>query len=252
MNSSKFNYVTVNEILADVLKVVKDSDFRLNSPGWYTSQIQQALEELAFETYFDERTIAVDIPANKRVEMPQGAFNIKDLYLFNGDECVIGRSQPVHYKKNFISSKSGQGYVANQKGDNGTDRIMKKTFDQQYPRNLYFYAVQNGEIMLSSNAGNFEKLFIVYNGTGGNVGDAPFIPLFLRQAVKDYVTVAALEVKVAEVELGELNRWNAILAMHKGNLERDYTGSWDKAQKRVKKLDFKERKEIKERMQKMH
>ena len=252
MNSSKFNYVTVNEILADVLKVVQDSDFRVNSPGWYTSQVRQALEELAFETYFDERTIQLDIPDNRRIEMPKGMFNIINMYLFNGDECDINRSTPVYYKKNFINSKSGRGYVANQKGDNNGDPFYKQTSDGNSPTAIYYYAVQNGTIMLSSNAGNYQKVFIEYSGTGGDIGEAPFIPIFLRQAVKDYVAVNALEVRVAEAPLAELNRWSAILAYHKRNLDDEYEGSWAKATRRVKKLDFKERKDIKERMQKMH
>ena len=54
MDLSPHNFVSVNEILADVLKIVKDSSFKLNSKGWYTSQIQQALEELSFNTFFND------------------------------------------------------------------------------------------------------------------------------------------------------------------------------------------------------
>ena len=61
MNFSPSSFITVNELLADVLKSVKDSDFKANSKGWYTSQAQQALEELSFDTYFDEKNTVLDI-----------------------------------------------------------------------------------------------------------------------------------------------------------------------------------------------
>lgn len=252
MNESKHNYVSVNEILADVLKVVGDEDFKVNSPGYYKSQIQQALEELAFESFFDQQSRAFDVPKDFRLEMPRGAFNIKNIYLFNGDECVINNSTPVYNKRNFINSKSGQGYVANNKGNNGNDRFHKQTFGTTMPSNLYFYAIQNGDIMLSSNCGAFEKVFIEYSGTGGDIGDDPIVPLFLRQAVKDYVAVKALEVKLAQVPTAEFNRWVMILNIQKENKGSDYSGSWFEAQRRVRRLDDKERKDIKENMQKMY
>jgi len=252
MNASKFNFVTANEILADVLKLVRDADFKLLSRGYYISQIQQALEELAFDTYFDEKHEAFDIPENFRIEMPKGMFNIKNMYLFNGDICDIASSTPVWYKANFINGKSGSGYVANNKGNNTDPFTRRLGVDPMLNSGLYYYAIQNGEIMLSSNCGNYQKLFVHYNGTGGDVGEVPFIPLFLRQAVKDYVTVNALEVRIAESELSEMSRWSNLLSYHKNNLEEHYDGSWAKAEKRVRKLDMKERKDIKEYMQKMY
>ena len=96
MDFSRQSFVTVNEILADVLKIVKDSSFKVNSRGFYVSQIQQALEELSFDTYFDERSEVFEVPADLRLDMPKGAFNLKNMYLFNGTECDISRSQNVY------------------------------------------------------------------------------------------------------------------------------------------------------------
>ena len=170
----------------------------------------------------------------------------------NGDICDIASSTPVWYKANFINGKSGSGYVANNKGNNTDPFTRRLGVDPMLNSGLYYYAIQNGVIMLSSNCGNYQKLFVHYNGTGGDVGEVPFIPLFLRQAVKDYVTVNALEVRIAESELSQMSRWSNLLSYHKKNLEEHYDGSWAKAEKRVRKLDMKERKDIKEYMQKMY
>lgn len=254
MNASKFSYVTPNQILSDVLKVVADEGFRMNTKGWYTSQMQQALTEMAFDTYFDERSESFDIPSNNRLEMPKGAFNIKNMYLYNGDECVIANSVPVYHKRNFINSKSGQGYVANNKGQNPSGGFYKDTVGQETPNGLHFYSVQNGMIMLSSNCSSYDKLFIQYSGTGVEIGEVPYIPMFIRQAVKDYVTVEALIVRMGNSPAAELNRWSSLLSRYENSLDMPEMreGSWGKACRRLRKLDFKERNDIKERMQKMY
>lgn len=252
MNSGPLNFVTVNEILADVLTVVDDESFKLNSKGYYTSQVQQALEELAFESFFDEQSASFDIPKNLRIDIPRGAFNIKNMYLFNGDECNITNSVPVYIKQNFINAPSGQGYVANNKGVNGLDKIQSDTAREQVPNNLFFYGVQNGMIMLSSNCSAYDKLFIQYNGIGQDINDSPIVPLFLRQAVKDYVIIKALQVKIAKVPQAEFQRWLMILNIHKESKGNDFSGTWAEAQRRVRRLDDKERNDIKENMQKMY
>lgn len=252
MNSSPLNFVTTNEILSDVLSVVDDENFKLRSKGYYTSQIQQALEELAFESFFDEQYQSFDIPERLRLDLPKGMFNIKNIYLFNGDECDISKSTPVYNKQNFINSKSGNGYVANNKGNNGDDRFHGDTARTTVPDGLYFYGVQNGQIMLSSNCKSFQKVFIQYNGIGQEIDEAPIVPIFLRQAVKDYVAIKVLQVKIAKVPASDFQRWMMILGEHKQSKGTDYSGTWFEAQRRVRRLDDKERNDIKENMQKMY
>ena len=84
MNFSPHSFVSVNEILADVLKITNDAGFKMNSRGWYISQIRQALQELSFDTFFDERNEELIIPNDLRVEMPKGAFNLKPLVAYAG------------------------------------------------------------------------------------------------------------------------------------------------------------------------
>ena len=114
MNFSPHSFVSVNEILADVLKITNDSGFKINTRGWYISQVRQALQELSFDTFFDEKNEELIIPNDLRVDMPKGAFNLKQLFLFNGTKCNVGSNTPtVWYKQNYWTG--GNGYLARDK-----------------------------------------------------------------------------------------------------------------------------------------
>lgn len=266
MNFTRQSFVTSNEILADVLKIVGDSDFRTNSKGYYISQIQQALEELSFDTYFDERNESFDVPENLRLELPEGSFNLKQVYLFRGDDCNFGsKSQIVYHKRNFINDATGSNYVARDKYKN--DDLFYKSRNQGHRNdhgdrssgndrgginNLYFYGIQQGVVMLSGSCRNFEKIMLVYNGMGAAIGDIPVIPNFFRQAVKDYVAMAALGAKIAEnVGRPEFNQWQSIQNGIERSLNKPYDGSWAKAEHRAKNLDSKHREDLKEYLSSM-
>lgn len=271
MNTSAENYVTANEILADVLKFVDDEKYRVNSPGFYISQIQQALQELSFDTFFDERTKSFDMPENRILPMPEGAFNLRQVYLFNGTVCDINTAQNVYWARNYFH-RGGSG-VKRDKGNRNerdpfygprsrhrdkhiTDSLKASgDYDPDHPRNLvggrisdvHYFEVQNGMIMFSEKCANFEKILLVYNGTGGNIGDAPIIPMFLREAVKDFVTEVVLRIRMAKDQ--ELGRWQALWNVTNQKLNgrrRPEDGSWYKAEIRVKMMDSKAREDLKE------
>lgn len=248
MDISSENYVSIDVILADVLKVVSDGSFKLNSKGWYTSQIQQSLEELSFDTFFNERSEVLDIPDNLRVMMPKGAFNIRGVYLVKGDKCRIDDSVNVWYKPNFENSLSGNGYTARDRWNNKHDPFYKGRTGNS-PNNLFYYGMQNGLLMLSESCSSYSKIRLVYNGISTDIGEAPIIPQYFRQAVKDWVTVKALEIKLADVVgTNEYSHWAGMLNRYDNSLSHPYEGSWVKAERRAKTLNTKERKDIKEYM----
>jgi len=270
MNFSKENFVTPDQILADVLKFVDDEDFRLNTRGFYVSQMQQALQELAYDTFFDERTQAFDVPADLKLEMPEGAFNIRQMYLFNGTKCNIKTAQNVYWSRNYITD--GKGFVKRDRGNlNRNDpfyapreRTRDKHLDDALdgaPFNnsrqitsggsnvsqLFFYGIQSGLIMLSPSCTKFEKILIVFNGTGGKIGDIPCIPQYLREAVKHFVIDVALLIAMAKRE--DVNRWIRLQQLNERKLKgtrREEEGSWYKAEYRVKSMDSKAQEDLKE------
>lgn len=258
MDASKNNFVTVNEILSDTLKLVDDERYEVNSKGYYTSMVQQALEGLAFDTFFDVRHDDFDFPTDTLgLEMPIGTFNVKHVYLFTGTKCDITRSQKVWHKSNYFTN--GKGYFADNKGNNNQDPFYpSNTFGRRQaidtPRvrqeanveNNFFYNVQNGIIMFSSKCRAFPKVHLVYNGTGCDIGDIPVIPLFLREAVSDFITEFTLRIRMAKQD-GKM--WMNLWQIYDKRLNKDGQyglgqGSWYKAEMRIKNMSNGERSDI--------
>lgn len=261
MNFSPHSFVSVNEILADVLKLTKDTDFRINSRGWYISQIRQALQELSFDTFFDERNEAIPIPHDRRIPMPKGAFNLKQVFLFNGTKCNVGQNTPtVWYKQNYWSG--GNGYLARDKWDNNGDPFYPSRTGHPQARNevklgsdsqLYYFGIQNGIIMLSESCSKYENIMVFYNGIGGEIDSTPVIPQFFRQAVKDYVTLNALDAIIADsTEPAMMNKWTFLRSTVDNRMNKPYDGTWAKAEQRAKHTDKKIRQDYKEYMAKMN
>lgn len=261
MNTSRNNFVTVNEILSDVLKKVDDERMDINSKGYYTSLVQQALEGLSFDTFFDIRRESFPFPKdNLTLEMPIGAFNVKEVYLFTGSECDITRSQKVWHKENYFTR--GIGYFAGNKANNSNDPFFPSNTlgrnelqrgegrinQLRRAGNLdsqYFYNIQNGMIMFSSFCRNFPMVHIVYNGTGCDLGDIPIIPLFLREAVIDFVAEATLVIRMAK----DPKAWAQLWSIYDKKLNRDEqygwgTGSWYRAKYRVMSLSSAEKSDL--------
>ncbi|MFN5416288.1 MAG: hypothetical protein ACK5B9_04465 [Flavobacteriia bacterium] len=252
MEFSPSSFVSVNEILSDVLKVVDDSSFKINSPGWYKSQVEQALEELSFDTFFLTINKDFEIPCDLKLELPLGAFNLRQIYVYNGDKCDFSCAQVVYHKSNFLGSGSGNTYLARDRYTNDRDRFHKhRGTSQIVPNNVFFYGIQQGIINLSPNCKQFQKVMLVYNGIQSDIANSPIVPLYLRQAVKDFVTVKGLETRIAQ-ETVNLQRWNLLLARYDNSLNHPYDGSWVKAERRVKTLDNKHRQDMKEYLSRMN
>lgn len=256
MNSNTF--CTPDHILADVLKAVDDERFEINTKGWYISQIQQALEEMAFQSFFDEQEASFTIPENRNILIPSGLFNINQIYGFNGDTCDITRSQKIWHKRNF--NTKGNGYFARNKGNNGSDPFYDRvtgnmsraaqTSRQSFQvgvENHYFYNVQNGIIMLSAKCADFQNIYILFNGTGCDIGDIPIIPNFLRQYVKDYTTEIALRMRLAKDRSGS---WSQLWKITESKLNQQYDGSAAKAKRFIAAMDNNEREDLSEYLSK--
>jgi len=260
MDISPQSFVSVNIILADVLALVDDSSFKLRSEGWYKSQIQQSLEELSFDTFFNRINKSFEIPKKLRLELPKGAFNLRQVYLFNGDDCNIQSKVNVWHKNHFINSKSGKGYVARDSWGNQDDLFhIQRTHGREdkirggEPNGLYYYSMQNGEVMLSESCLARERIMLVYNGLITDIGEEPIIPQFFRQYVKDWISVKALEAKsTTKVATNEYSHWIGLLRKYEMELKDPYEGSAIKAERRVKVLNDKQRQDLKEYWSKLN
>jgi len=251
MNTSDF--ISPNDILADVLVEVQDEELKMGfSKGWYNAQIQRAVEELAYDTFFDKKTLDVDFPRESlMMKMPKNAFNIKEMYLFNG-ECKPGDSVKVYWKRQF-NNKNGGKYTASRTDDNGSSALdpfysSKSSGGGTYNTNLFYYNIQNGMIMFSSNGKSYSKVRIIYNGTGGAIDETPYILRYLRQAVIDYVTLQQFKA----MKTRDRNMYRTMYTDKYSELYSIPNGTWYKAERRVKTLDTLERETLKQYVGRMN
>lgn len=226
--------VSPDEIISDVSMMVDDEPMKAFSYGFYLSQVQQALSELAFDTLFDERTIVTPMPANGILPMPPGIVNLDGIYLFNGNNCGASGVQKVWYSVRYF--RYGGAMFKDQRGVNGNDPIMEDTITGQ--GNLYFYGQRHSEYHFSDACSGFENLLIKYRGMGCNIGDQPIIPHELRQAVKNYVAMAVLQVRFAQEPLRWREVYNEIKRSHHGGNGNFDVGTWRQAQRRMQDEDF--------------
>src|ERR1700743_799345 len=238
--------------------MIGDREYKVLPKGFYISLIQKAFEDLAIDTFFDERRADFDFPADTlTLPLPEGCFNIRNIYMYTGTHCDFVHTRKVYWKANYYTE--GKGYIANNKGHNLRDPFYRNGFygnvDNRYagtnthdrlfdPNRELFYGLQMGNIMFSSScktAGT--KVHIHYNGTGCAIGEIPIIPIFLRTAIEDYVMCYALMFRIANDSAPR--RWQALLNTYERRLDREgMGGSWHNAELRIKSLNQSQRDEL--------
>lgn len=235
-------YVSPDEIAADVHGAVGDPKGDRFSEGFMLSQIQQALTELAYNTYFDERTAIIPINGCQTLDLPNGMFCIDKIFTFNGNECGGTNQNVVWWAKDW--TLEGKVGFKEQQGENPANPIIEdQTFATTMGRVLY-YNTLHGKLMLSTACLAFDNIFLKYRGLGVDFGSSPCIPHYLRQAVKDWVTIQCLthkqwDAKDATVTMA-LREANASYYGNGGNRP----GTKLEAKRRVMALDIKAQNDI--------
>lgn len=236
------DFVSANHIISEVVKTVNDEKFRKGfSKGWYMSQIQDALQELAFDTFYQELTLDYEIPSNLRLEIPKNVFNIREIYVYNGDGCCSPNNHQIVHWKNLFNNKGKDGYTArvSDSSETGTNSspFVSNYYDWETDvhgkKRKYYANIQNGTLMFSSTCGSYSKVRLICNGMGVEVGDIPIIPRFFEQAIKDWVKEKFYESMKARDPRTYRGLW-ADARDERTNLR---TGSWKEARKRIASMD---------------
>lgn len=253
------NYITSDDILFMASAMSGDRDYKVLPKGFYYSLIQKAFEELNLDSFFQELREDFDFPLDTlTLKLPEGCFNVKNIYMFNGDECSTTNSRKVWWKRNYYTK--GNGYIANDKGNNSKDPYYAShTTVQGYDKSLIrqdaansvnntlYYNIQMGEIMFSSSCrGAGTKVHIHYNGTGCPIGGVPIIPVYFRTAIEDYVIESALRFRMAN-DSGDIRKWQMLYNEYARRLDKDgMDGSWFTAIMRVREMNSSQRNELSE------
>jgi len=236
--------VSINDLLSEILVLAGDEELRTGiTKGWYTLMIQRALEDVAFETFFDKRT--EDFRLNKTnlaLEIPPNAFNIKEIYLFNG-ECGVDTTVPVHWKRGFNNKPRGNGSTSRRRDDQagssndvffGRRNLFKaRRFGFGKFEQLYYGNIQNGLIMFSDNAGDFENVRLIFNGMGVPIGDKPIVPRIFRDYVVDFVLMKYFAARMSR----DVRQFRPLYIEYKTNLMDLRNGSRRRAKMLVKSMN---------------
>lgn len=251
-------YITPDSILFTAAAMSGDKDFKAVPKGFYLSLIQDAFRELNLDSFFSEQRKTFDFPKdNLTLALPEDCFNVRNIYVFNGTECTIENSKKVWWKRNYYTE--GSGYIANDKGNNTIDPYYKnsnsvfgdkslaRVNDRDNINQALFYNIQMGNIMFSSSCRNAgQKVHIHYNGTGGNIFDAPIIPSMFKTAIEDFVIESALRFRMAN-EPSMARNWMSMQQLYRVRLDKEgMNGSWFAAIMRVKRMNTSQKEELKE------
>lgn len=253
MQQGAKDFLSINILLSDILMNCQDEDLRSGfTKGYYISSIQSALEALAYDTFFQQEVIDVKMDQKKlQAEIPNNIFNIRELYLWNGDCCSPTNSVPVHYKRLFNNMNSGgAGYTAKIKdsGQTSTDAINPMFFNS-FPTSVRWANIQNGILMFSSNCQGYGNIRMIANTTAGAIGDAPVIPRFFRDAIIDYVCERYFRIQMGK-DRGAVAQWKVYDERLNGRMRNGADGSWARAENRIKTMDTWERDDLIEYMYK--
>ena len=255
MNSNDF--ISADHILAEVLPTLDDADLRSGfSEGWYRSRIQDCLQELAYDTFYNKMTIDKKLPqGNLSLEMPNNAFNIREIHLYNGECCGPSTSQVVHWKRTFNNKGGGDGYTARIKdlgGKGDYDSFLPDHFNYdstyEFSGTKYYANVQNGVIMFSTDCRAYTNVRITYNGLVGSVGSVPVIPRFFERVINDWIE----ERFYNAMKRRDPRRYRGLWQEAKNNLLDPRDGSIKKAKMRISQMDSWERESLEEYISSMY
>ena len=251
------DFVSVDHLLAEITATVNDVEFRNGfSKGWYTSRIQDAMQELSIDTFWQKITQDFEMPTSCRIQMPENTFNLRELYLYNGTLCNPQRTQVVYWKRLFDNSYDGTGYTAKVKddGSNAADlfqpnqRLMQHNLQGFYGPKYYYNISSDGVVMFSTECKEFPYVRMRFNGMGVPNGELPIIPRFFERAVVDYV-----EEKFYNAMKSRDPRMYRPLWVDATTKLNDLTsGSWNKARKRIKAMDTLEKESMEEYISSMY
>jgi len=248
MNSNDFT--TAERIISNVTSTVGDSGFKNGfSKGWYMGHVQQGMQAISVESKWAKLIKDYEIPSNLQLKIPVDAFNMREIYLYNGSLCNPTTSQVVHWKRLFNNMPDGEGYTARIKddGSNSNDPFLpNQSFRADglygdYRGNKYYYNIANGVLMLSASCGSFPYIRIIMNTFGGNIGDEIIVPRMFERALIDY-----LEERYYNAMKARNPRTYRILWNDAYSVLNSPGGAWKMAVKNIKSMDLQQQESVNE------
>lgn len=193
------DFINVTEVLSAVQRLVGDLEFKNGfTRGWYISRAKDALDELSLDTSLIQFTKDFPFPKDTFIlDFPDGLFNLRDIFLYNGDCCDLTTSERVNYKVGY--ERVGSGYTAKRRETGNTSNYTDPfyaPFTKQ--TTLYWAGIQNGSIHFSDDCLGFEKVQLRWSGYLTDQGEIPIVPRMMKQAVICFIAEKYFEAKKSE------------------------------------------------------
>lgn len=223
MDSAAF--ITPNEVLFVAAAMAGDKDFKAIPRGFYLTLIQEAFNDLNMASLFAIKRQDFEMPPGLTIPLPSDFVGEDAVYAFTGDACTKHNSRKIWHKRNYYTE--GKGFIATNTG------VPTDIFQNQGTgghESFLYYEIENGQLMLSSSclgAGN--KIHLKYRSSGGELGEAPVIPLMFKTAIQDFVIESATRYRMAN-EQSNVKLWMAINDRYERRLDKSgMNGSWHEA-----------------------
>ena len=178
------SYISISEVLADVLVHLQDEAMRKLTPGFYRAQVRYGIDDLGFDTVFQEGPpLDVPIPANNIVTFPSSAYRIKNVHIYTGSPDNIGYVQNLYWKKGARTEGFEKGYTANNHPGNYSDiYFTSPTWGDTDI--VYYFSYVHGNLYLSDPCTSYDYIRIIYDGIpSGILDEAKMIPPEVRKAM---------------------------------------------------------------------
>ena len=236
MNTNQ--YLTPEFIIREVSEMVRDNEFNHSlSRGWYMTQLYNIITELDFDSYANLKTVDFPMPTNFLLPYPKDAFNIREIYAWNGSCCDVAYAKRLYWKTEYNNLPNGTGFTAgvmNNWWGGSYPYIVPAVVGNgncYYPYCEFFFNISQGFIMLSPNCAGFSNLRLVYNYISTPFGENPCIPVFFKEVVKTW-----LAEKFCKVLLIDEKKYAAAYEMYHAELYEPRTGLYWQALDRIKML----------------
>jgi hypothetical protein len=233
MDQNLQNYISINNVLADILVILDDESQSKLTPGFYIAAVKNCLDDLGFESPFHEVVTDTLMPADLILDMPVGCYNLKQINIFTGTPDDIQYSENVYWKKRAKTQGKDTGFTSDVHHYNVSDPFFRVAINEY---SLYYFSIQNGQMYLSDACQYFEYVRTVYDGMASkNLTTVAMIPPEVRKAVVLWVTE-----KCAGALKMRDNRYRTIQIDSAAQLdEYGLNGAWHQAKTRITRLDSK-------------
>jgi len=138
MDQNPKNFISINEVLSNVMMILNDEDNGKLSPGYYIAQVHDGIDELGFDIDFIPQTEDIKISSDLMIDVPDSCFNLKDIQIYKGTPDLVGYVETCYWRKGVQTRGKGTGVTANVNSFSRSDPFFRCNV---WENQLYYFSV---------------------------------------------------------------------------------------------------------------